>query len=79
MAVSAPVRRVIFTANESKKGVAQGREGIKNIGQVILKRTKVKREAFAQTNLFRKRREESEKTSSISFWKISDAYNKASY
>jgi murein DD-endopeptidase MepM/ murein hydrolase activator NlpD len=61
MAVSAPVRRVIFTANESKKGVAQGREGIKNIGQVILKRTKVKREAFAQTNLFRKRREESEK------------------
>jgi len=61
MAVSAPVRRVIFTANESKKGVTQGREGIKNIGQVILKRTKVKREAFAQTNLFRKRREESEK------------------
>jgi murein DD-endopeptidase MepM/ murein hydrolase activator NlpD len=61
MAVSAPVRRVIFTVNESKKRISQGREGIKNIGQVILKRTKVKREAFAQTNLFRKRREESEK------------------
>jgi murein DD-endopeptidase MepM/ murein hydrolase activator NlpD len=61
MAVSAPVRRVIFTVNESKKRVSQGREGIKNIGQVILKRTKVKREAFAQTNLFRKRREESER------------------
>jgi murein DD-endopeptidase MepM/ murein hydrolase activator NlpD len=61
MAVSAPVRRVIFTVNESKKRVSQGRESIKNIGQVILKRTKVKREAFAQTNIFRKRREESEK------------------
>ena len=61
MAVSAPIRRVILTANESKKKISQGRDAIKSVGQVILKRTKVKREAFAQTNLFRKRREENEK------------------
>lgn len=61
MAVSAPIRRVILTANESKKKISQGRDAIKSVGQVILKRTKVKREAFAQTNIFKKRREESEK------------------
>ena len=61
MAVSAPIRGVILTANESKKKISQGRDAIKSVGQVILKRTKVKREAFAQTNIFRKRREESEK------------------
>lgn len=61
MAVSAPIRRVILTANESKKKISQGRDAIKSVGQVILKRTKVKREAFAQTNIFRKRREENEK------------------
>jgi len=61
MAVSAPIKRVILTANESKKKISQGRDAIKSVGKIILKRTKVKREAFAQTNLFRKRREESEK------------------
>lgn len=61
MAVTTPIRRVILTANESKKRISQGAEGIKNIREVILKRTKVKREAFARTNLFRKRREENEK------------------
>lgn len=65
MAVSAPIRGVILTANESKKKISQGRDAIKSVGQVILKRTKVKREAFAQTNIFRKRREENEKRQTL--------------
>jgi murein DD-endopeptidase MepM/ murein hydrolase activator NlpD len=65
MAVSTPIRRVILTANESKKKISQGRDAIKSVGQVILKRTKVKREAFAQTNIFRKRREENEKRQTL--------------
>jgi murein DD-endopeptidase MepM/ murein hydrolase activator NlpD len=63
MVVASPLnlKRVTTSASDSQKKVTEARSSVKNIGQVILKRTKVKREAFAQTNLFRKRREENEK------------------
>jgi murein DD-endopeptidase MepM/ murein hydrolase activator NlpD len=63
MVVASPLnlKRVTTSANDSQKKVTEARSSVKNVGQVILKRTKVKREAFAQTNLFRKRREENEK------------------
>ena len=63
MVVASPLnlKRVTSSVNDSRKKVTEARSSVKNIGQVLLKRTKVKREAFTQTNLFRKRREESEK------------------
>lgn len=63
MVVASPLnlKRVTVSANESRKRVTETRNSVKNIGQILFKRTKVKRESFAQTNLFRKRREESEK------------------
>jgi len=63
MVVASPLnlKKVTTSANDSQKKVTEARSSVKNVGQVILKRTKVKREAFAQTNLFRKRREENEK------------------
>jgi murein DD-endopeptidase MepM/ murein hydrolase activator NlpD len=63
MVVASPLnlKKVTTSASDSQKKVTEARSSVKNIGQVILKRTKVKREAFAQTNLFRKRREENEK------------------
>jgi murein DD-endopeptidase MepM/ murein hydrolase activator NlpD len=63
MVVASPLnlRRVTASVGDSQKKVTEARSTVKNIGQVILKRTKVKREAFTQTNLFRKRREESER------------------
>jgi murein DD-endopeptidase MepM/ murein hydrolase activator NlpD len=63
MVVASPLnlKKVTTSASDSQKKVTEARSSVKNIGQVILKRTKVKRESFAQTNLFRKRREENEK------------------
>jgi hypothetical protein len=63
MVVASPLnlKRVTVSANESKKRVTEARSSVKNIGQILFRRTKVKRDVFAQTNLFRKRREESEK------------------
>jgi len=63
MVVASPLnlKRVTTSASDSQKKVTEARSSVKNIGRVILKRTKVKREAFAQTNLFKKRREENEK------------------
>jgi len=55
------LKRVTVSANDSKKRVTEARNSIKNVGQIIFRRTKVKRDAFTQTNLFRKRREENEK------------------
>lgn len=63
MVVASPLnlKRVTVSAGDSQKKVTEARNSVKNIGQILFRRTKVKREAFAQTNLFRKRREESEK------------------
>jgi murein DD-endopeptidase MepM/ murein hydrolase activator NlpD len=55
------LKRVTVSANDSKKRVTEARNSIKNVGQIIFRKTKVKRDAFTQTNLFRKRREENEK------------------
>jgi len=61
MAVSTPIRRVILTANESKRKIFEAQNTIKSVSEVIEKRTKVKREVFTQTSIFKKRREENEK------------------
>jgi len=61
MAVSTPIRRVILTANESKRKISEAQNTIKSVSEVIEKRTKVKREVFTQTSIFKKRREENEK------------------
>jgi len=67
MVVASPLnlKKVTTSVNDSKKKVTESRSTVKNIGQVLLKRTKVKREAFAQTNLFRKRREENERRQTL--------------
>jgi hypothetical protein len=61
MAVSTPIRRVILTANESKRKISEAQNTIKSVSEVIEKRTKVKREVFTQTSIFKKRRAENEK------------------
>lgn len=67
MVVASPLnlKKVTTSVNDSQKKVTEARSSVKNIGQVLFKRTKVKREAFAQTNLFRKRREENERRQTL--------------
>jgi len=67
MVVASPLnlKKVTTSVNDSQKKVTEARSSVKNIGQVLFRRTKVKREAFAQTNLFRKRREENERRQTL--------------
>lgn len=67
MVVASPLnlKKVTTSVNDSQKKVTEARSSVKNIGQVLFRRTKVKREAFTQTNLFRKRREENERRQTL--------------
>lgn len=62
MAIASPIlRKVTTSASTAKKRISDTRSSFKTIGQILFKKTKVKREAYVQTNLFRKRREETER------------------
>jgi murein DD-endopeptidase MepM/ murein hydrolase activator NlpD len=58
-------QRITKTAGEAKRNVASAGRSIKNITQVVFRRTKVKRELFASSKMMRDRRVENERRKQV--------------
>lgn len=58
MAIAAPILKSL---TQSRRKLSQNKKGMDNIGRILFKRQKVKREAYAQTNMFRRKREEDDR------------------
>lgn len=62
MAITSPILR---STSITKKKVSESRQSIKNIGNILFRKVKVKREIFNQTNFLRQRRVETERRKQV--------------
>ena len=58
MAITSPIFK---SSSQAKKGIDGSVETIKNIGKILFRKQKIKRESFAQTNLIKGKRRENDR------------------